>query len=624
MAEGQQTQVSVDEDRTALTLINIPSFVSGALGEVDPRLIPETALAEAVNCSYMRDQFFLGRPGLVRLSASSCGEAIRTICEGPSGTLYVAGASKVFEFNQAMGTFTQIATVSQTPTLLAFGNGLIICDGTRLRRYAGGDLFLCGSFYEGITSEITENELTESLEINTSQPRAGVVLTSSVYKRQVTACKFFVRRSETVPNARLVAAVYRGGTKVASSVEVLSASSLTTEYSYVLFTFEPVTLEANDSTYRVVLEAPGLTSGSYFIAIYTGAISDGLPTYYSGTTWTVVSGKAVYGTVNHQGKPAPTYGIVAQSRLFLTEGSRIWWSGASNPNDYSEGGGYFTFGDDATSVPKALLFWTNRLYVSGKCRGGDYTIVYDVNPISELAEEDYVAYGATCRGGLVVANETLHIVGQGWIASRKHIELGLRAMVDVSSYSVPAAELDAGAHVFLYQPEMWLLVIGQTGDVYVYAVNRRDPSRLDGPWVKWELPVRPWCFSRSGLDLLMGGDDGHLYKLDPAVNEDQGASTIAAQVTTKVFFGETLLNRKVLKEVALEVDNPSGGQLTLTVFVDGQEAARLTTIPEDDVRRRFRLVGRTFQFRFETTARMWLGPCQILFTLEGKTPIRRR
>jgi hypothetical protein len=625
MAQRQSQQVQAGADQTSgflgTRLLSISGFNLGEFPLLMPRLIPEEGLAEAKNCCYKNGFLYLGRPGLARISSTPIvEETISCVLPKDASSIYVATNKSVYNFDLQSGIFTKLFDVEGAAYLFNFMDDLIVCDGGRLKRWDGASLFICGSHYDGLLNAATQDAFHISgLSLTSTNSRVGISLTPSSYKRRINSFGIWIKEVSAADGS-LVASIYEGTTLIADSTTTYEAASLTSSYTQMLFEFNGVELDAN-TTYYVVVRCLNRTTGESSVAeISGGPLADGGSVYYDGAWKSGHAGYVLYATVNGTGKPAPTFGIVARSRIFLAAAPEVWYSGVRDVDDFWQGGGFFTFGDDGSSSIEGMVYWDDRLFVSGICRGAANTILYKIDPIDSLAEVDRLAHG----GKLFVINEALYIVGNGWVGVHKIDETGSRTLYDVSGLSISASEL-SNPNAFYYHQDRHVIIKGQTANVlFVMAINRFDPSKLGGPWVRYVFAnINPVYLCESGGRLFLAATNGHIYEfLDNQVDDDGDRIEVSLK-TGDLLLGSSF-TRKVLRGVYIETDGDISDFISLRCFVDGVERPSFqgTFLLERMLKAQIRISCRTVQIQLispiddvnKNAQLVQLGPLTLIFT----------
>lgn len=624
MAKGQRAQVQEYSNEVESLLsdaaVNIGALTGGLVRQFDPRSLADEALSEAYNCVYINGQLFLGRPGFVKYAGSALPGPIVSATKSIGGYLFAATASNVYRYSGT--SFSHLFATEGQPTLLTYKGSLFCLDGGPIKRWDGTSIWTCGSLYDGYGSFMLF-EAGNALTIDSTYKAVGVKLDQSDYNRRLAGFRCYLKGSG-LGSGSLEARLMSGTNTIeAISKTKLPLNAIPGEFTEFAFFFDNVKMTAN-TTYYVVLYS-SITSGTITLAASDPSagksVSGGSGAKWNGSSWTIYSGAnsvAVYCQVNWSGRPRPTHGIVCQSRLFLAEGSKIWFSGPNDEEDWGYAGGFFTFGDDESSLVTSMIFWNDRLYVSGYTRGYWQTLLYLISPITALAEDDFFPIGAANDRGIVVADEMLTILGDGWIGARKEGVLGERLLLDVGAHVFSPSELTGASTIALYRRRGWLFVLPQVGtDIYVMFLLRGSAQALGGPWTCFRLP-----FQVSGLfeidgEIHVASLGGHLFKLSEDATTDDGTA-IKASVKTKEFFLGSLARRKLVRLVRVE----HGGIDSMSLSEGDQEQTFTLPANSRSVNVRTHFPCRTVSISFTSSKRAWLGQISIEFRVMGYEPAR--
>lgn len=184
------------------------------------------------------------------------------------------------------------------------------------------------------------------------------------------------------------------------------------------------------------------------------------------------------------------------------------------------------------------------------------------------------------------------------------------AVNDINAINWDAAETIAARS---YKKRLYVaLPTGQATSPDTVAVYSRDTQQ----WYFFDHPLRSLFVEEDLDDLVGGGTDGLVYVLEDGVS-DAGTS-IALDVETKDYFGQSIHTRKLFQWFRVDADVPSGS-LTVGFYVDGT-LMRSATVTGSRTRRLLALpascLGYAWRLRFTYTgtarvkiygaAAMWL------------------
>jgi len=309
------------------------------------------------------------------------------------------------------------------------------------------------------------------------------------------------------------------------------------------------------------------TTGAWTIAA-TGA-PDNLTSIY-----------AEYETV--AGAPKSKAGFVRASRLYMWGDSdypsRLWYSA---PNDEDSWKGYIDVDPlDGDSITGCLNFFQSIIVIKGNSLHsidnfpGDDT--FRVEPL--LENTGSVAYQTCLNDGNMVS----FLSKEGWIgltASEAYGDVSKSAELSSKFRANAIAYATTNCYAEYNQPDkqLWLtLYSGLTQLPTVYVINLETGGQLS----LYQFAFAHTCYKFVNGEMLIGGSDGHLYRLysSGAHYKDNAVS----YKTTTYFRGVMTnwgigLNRKHNKKIFIHCYGQEGMSATLNIYADGVYGAPIYT-----------------------------------------------
>lgn len=503
----------------------IKSFNDGLNQETSPAFLPNTALTRCKNMRYILDKNLEGQPvvvmskrqGTEKLSNTALGSAMKACTYYNAGSQYiVATAAKVYYLD---GSYVpvEIGSISGLPTFTEFKGKLIIHDSGVTKAWNGST-----STFETLNC-LYENEIIE------------------------TGNGTIVDFTGTLAHP------------------VVKTSSLTITYT--------------DGTLKTITDnGAGVLTGD--VAADTNTINYTTGAYSfrcSGAPDNTTSVYAQYELVD--GAPKSKAGFVRASRLYMWGDadnlSRLWYSGANDEDgwDSSSSGGYLDVdpldGEDLIGClnyfQSIVAIKENTLHRIDNFPGDS---VFRVEPL--MKNTGSIAYRTCLSDGLSLT----FLSKEGWIGLTSTEEYGdISKSVDLSAKfranAVKYTNANCYAEYNQIDKQLWMTFYNDTTQfTEIYVINLETGGQLS----LYEFAFDHTCYKFVNGEMLIGGSDGHLYRLyakqrrykDNAVS--YSADTYLRGTMTDWGVG---FNRKHNKKIFPHVYGKGGMTATLNIYTDG-------------------------------------------------------
>jgi hypothetical protein len=581
----------------------IQNFPDGLNQEVAPPFLPLTALSRCKNMKFAFNESLDGkktvvlkkRQGTEKISATALGSAVLACTYYVADAHYiVATASAVSELDSSTFVPATLGSISGVPTFTEFHGKLIIHDSGVTKAWNG-------TTFETLTCLYTD-ELIETGD-GTTVKFAGT-LAHPAARPAATPYFFTIDFTDTTAkvivddgNGRLTGNVSSAVVKNITGASKAATCSITcvghgysngdivniqsvggmTQINNLSFV---VTSTGNDS-FTIPVNSTGYTdytsggtASANAIAYTTGAYTftaDGSP---DNTT-------PVYATYEKvSGAPKSKAGFVRAGRLYAwgdsDNPSRLWYTGPNDEDawDVSSGGGYIDVDPlDGYSLTSCLNFFQSIVTIKGNSIGridnfpGDNT--FRVEPlVKDLGSPAYLS--CTNEGNVI----SLLSAKRGWIAVQPATEYGgVSQEVDLSkNFRTMAIRFTAvGCYTEFNKidNQLWLTLYNDTTQLpVIYVVNLETGGQLS----VYEFAFAHTCYTFVNSEMLIGGSDGHLYRLF-GDNSKFTDNVVSYSDDTYVTGGMTNfgvpINRKHNKKIYLHIYGKSGMTATFNVYTDG-------------------------------------------------------
>jgi hypothetical protein len=366
----------------------------------------------------------------------------------------------------------------------------------------------------------------------------------------------------TIPVTHVFARMYKVGSPtgtITASVQTLTGVELASQT--ISTAVENIVTDTDGEEYEAVFDIASATSDMEPDRPYKVVLA-----YDNGDAGNYVNVKAVDASTPilsvKPGKPPKSvYGIVHQDRLHCIEGvsgdnpSYRWYCAAGNHLDWStpDGGGYTPVIDSSsTNYPiGGLASWNNSLWVFGTARQPFLGKQTGASP-SEWAINQTMQKVSGHYKSIVVTPDDIVFLHPAGVDNISAVETSADIVAESQTDSIRRTVQQyytAGA-VAGYDPEWGTYVLQMEDSPYLYVVNCRAKSiRYNGrkqtafsPVTRWQFAFsgNPTAFGRGNGVMLIGTDDGKVYKMDKGALYDDG-NDITFKVITASYatqFGE--------------------------------------------------------------------------------------
>ena len=288
------------------------------------------------------------------------------------------------------------------------------------------------------------------------------------------------------------------------------------------------------------------------------------------------------------GAPKSKGGMVRASRLYMWGDSvnpeRLWYSGPNDEDawDDSSDGGYLDVNaDDGYDLVSAVSFFQSVLLLkeNGLHRldnfPGDTT--FRVEPL--MYADGCVAYRTVINDGKIIS----YLTPSKWAAMVPTEVYGdVQKDVSLSAKFSKQCLTNADTHAYAEYNEtdnqLWLQLYDTTMSMYftyLYVINLASGGQLS----EYQFAFTSTCFKWCDGTMLIGGADGHLYRLRGDENsfDDAGVAYPNSDFLKSAFVNLTLpFNRKHNKKVNLKIDGLAGTSGNLDIYTNRNYSPAIT------------------------------------------------
>jgi len=575
------------------------------LSTLSATLINEFQVVTAKNLTINDQGIIQTRPGLKKCSSVACGAAIKVIAYIPIGSstyiFLVDADNKLYKCTGSEPSIdpgSAIATLSGQPTILPFGGYAVIMDGNRLKVTQGSAVTLCYDDGNGVNGHIYTNlcgtDDGSTALYSGSTTRVVQAITTPAweagYEIVPTKCEVWISK-EGAPAGTFTINIYdtTGGTLYATS-DSYTADDLT-EYAKKLsidfasanfaggFTgYEPST------AYRVgVVYASG--DATNYVKVHHSSIAAAGGYYYYDGSWHADTTKDVLIGPQPGLPPKASFGIAKENRLFVAGNpdypGLVFYPAQGDLFDWSSSelaGEIEVIDDDANNFPVgALAEFLKTLLVFGKKQQPFLAALTGDSPADWSLPELY--------DGLWTHQEALSILPNELIFgmdANLHRLSGIQEFGDLRAYGMadPIESLfksyfDTDAFSGYHPAEgQYLTKLSGYDPVLVFHLKHayQDPrtGRTFFPCTDYSFNIDGWeptAFRGFNNRLYVGGDDGHLYRLDDTIVNDNGTQPV---VELKSRLTEAAFNTLHMKQYyGLLESEDTHATCTLNLYLSG-------------------------------------------------------
>lgn len=537
---------------------------SGGMDRMNPpHLLPQNVCRLLLNFYYPRENRApVTRPGLVQYQTGAAADdkvtAIHIVQVAGTDTIVFSAVNAAgtnqdlfyLDGSKAKQTIaTGIGTVGNLtpPSMVTFDNRLVLAmPGKALREWGlltgGSPAKASGTIQVTAYGSITDGE---TLEVD------GVT---------------FTFRTERVQPLEIEISTSSNNDQ-ASKIQAAFATDLSSVTATVLTDTVTVTAVRTGTAGNAITLADGTggdvtLSGATLSGGVNGAALDSISTYEAPAAPTVLA-------LDRNGRLVAAGDATYPDRVFFSApGDALQWA----TGDYG-GGEYFDVGAGEGSSIAALTPFLDELWVH---KTGQNREIYRMF----IADPDTSSWLVQGRPYEVTAAACNHLAST--TAGGKHLALDknfFRVFQGVDTYDEVGSQLD-GAKVFDFlasidpdecfmtvnPDEMYVLVVPEHGDTalaYHYGTGR---------WAVWQFQARTIsaaCYSEGLGFMLVGCDDGLIYKLDPDYASDDGVN-FSCTIIGKTFGGEGM-HRVIFKQALIDFKHTVGGTGSLMFVVNRDE-----------------------------------------------------
>jgi hypothetical protein len=497
------------------------SFHGGYTEMVSPPFLSLTQLSMCRNMKYEMSMDEAGQPvvtlktrqGAVKISTTALSGAVKAATYYIAGSKYILATAAKLYYLDASYVPVEIGNISGVPTFTEFHGKLIIHDGGTTKAWNG-------TTFETLNNYVVDEVIGTGDGAETSFPNTFT----------------------NIPvDPRSITITYTSGTAIKTVTDDGEGGW------------------DGDVTSGVI---------NYVTGVFT-LVLDAVPDNET-------SVEASY--EEDQGAPKSKAGFVRGSQLYLygdsDNPSRIWYSGTNDEDAWNttSSGGYIDVDpDDGQTLIGAINFFTSLLCIKSnglhRIDGFPGDSGFRVEPLVENIGS--LAYRTVTFDGDIVS----FLSKGGWMgmsASERFGDIQRTADLSKDFNKTAVRYADAGAYVAYNQldKQLWLALSTDAGTTYlpnIYVVNMATGGQLS----HYKFAFGHSCFSFVNGEMLIGGSDGHLYRLDPTntVFKDNGVSYATDTVIRSGFYDFTLpFNRKHNKQIALDFAASFGMTATLNLF----------------------------------------------------------
>ena len=544
------------------------------------------------------------REGLTKvtsLGADSNGDIkhISYVTIGSNSNIFmVDDAYKIYKLTGSAPSLThagELATLEGNAVVLSFGGYGVILDGGYIKYTNGTAVKIAyddGTGERGYTYTATCSSKNTTYDLYSGgNTKAGIKKAvqawTAGYTIPLTTTKFWLSKTGS-PTGTLTATVRdtTGATLHGTATTTLDVSTLTTGAVEKSFTFDGSWEMTQSATYHFMVEYSGGDAANY-VSVHGGTVaSGGNGAYYDGSYKTDATWQCCAG-VKPGRPPKAAFGDVKDGRLQVAgdpdNPGYIWYSNVNSFFDWStpSGGGYISaIDDDADSFPVgAIVAHFGDIFVFGKQSHPYISRLTGTGPstwtLPPLFQQSYTNHNAI----LSLINDIWFVSGDG-----VHNLMGVQEYGDIRTFNPGDPILTtirdswSTAAFVGYNPpdgQLWVKLNGVSNTLVCHT--RHPYQRRNGttgyPWTEYSFTgVTPSAFGTVNGVIYVGATDGHLYKLDTSVWEDNSS---AYDLTIESGFQEFPFGTTEVSEIYNTMYSASPLSATLSFYANGSTSSLL-------------------------------------------------
>ena len=360
-----------------------------------------------------------------------------------------------------------------------------------------------------------------------------------------------------------------------------------------------VITKINDNSFSIPVDSTGYTT-------YTsgGTASSNAIQYSSGKYLFTCSGApdnttTVYATYEKvDGAPKSKAGTVRAAKLYLwgdsDNPSRMWYSSANDEDawDHSTSGGYLDVDPlDGYDLTGCLNFYQSLVLIKENSLHrldnfpGDST--FRVEPLMD--DLGSVAYRTTMNDGALIS----FLSNEGWIGMSSTERFGdIMKATDLDekfrSKATRYANSSAYSEYNQLDKQLWLTLYDSDNSAYlpeIYVINIQTGGQLS----LYEFAFGHSSYKYVNGEMLIGGTDGHLYRLyksDSQFKDNYVSYADETYIRSAMTDWGLAFNRKHNKKIHPRVYGKAGMTATLELYKDGDYTSFYSTsitLPSGDL-----------------------------------------
>lgn len=573
------------------------SFSTGLNQDLSPLFIPLTGFTKCMNMRYVAANTQEGeaviamkiRQGTEKISSTALGSAVQACTYYNAQSQYiVATASKVYYLN-ASGVPVEIGSIAGIPTFTEFHGKLIIHDGGVTKAWNGTTL-------ETLNDLITDENIGTG---NNSDTEFSHTIDHSPIKPSTVTIEYTDSTAKTITddgNGRLAGDVSSGVEKTITGASngypcVITASTHGYSSGDVINIqdVEGMT-NLNNASYVITridadnFSLNGVNSLPYSAYTSGGTASSNAVKYSTGAILFTCSGApdnttAVTATYEKdEGAPKSKAGLVRASRLYVwgdsDNPSRLWYSAPNDEGawDSSSSGGYLDCNPlDGYEIVSVLNFFQSLLIMK---ESGAYRL--DNFPGDSTFRVEPLITDISCRAYRTALNESTivsFLSDNGWEAFTSTQMYGdiTKGAALSKAFSILAKKYSNASAIAEYNQQdnqFWLNLHNGTSYLnYIHVVNMDTGGQLS----HYKFKFGHACFKYANGMMLIGGSDGHLYKLlksDTRFRDNAESYASDTYITGAMSNFGFPKNRKHQKYINPMIEGGCGATATFRLYKD--------------------------------------------------------